>query len=83
MGFGDGGKGLERSDVSVHAEEGLGDQEASAPIRTQASKMVVSDFDIEVGIDRKFGSREPTAIQEAGVNSAVGHDGDCRVQPGR
>ena len=56
IGLGDRGEGGQGRYIAIHAEEGLGYQEASAPCGTETAEMVVGGVSVEVGVDREFGA---------------------------
>lgn len=56
VGLGDRGEGCQGRYITIHAEEGLGYQEASAACWAEAVEMVIGCVSVEVGVHCEFGA---------------------------
>ena len=73
-GAGDVGEVGQGGGVAVHAEEGLGDEDAAPVVRGAVGQGRAGGGDVEVGVDPDGGAGEAAAIDDAGVVGRVGDD---------
>jgi hypothetical protein len=78
-----GGQGCEvcqGSDVTVHTEERLGDDELPASGRCEREQTLLGRGEVEMAIEAQPGTREPAGIDNAGMVGVVAEDkvaGSC------
>jgi len=86
VGFGQGGQLGQWGDVAIHAEEGLGDEEAAAGGGAEPFEEFLGTIEVEMRVDGQLGAGKATAVDDAGVNRVVHEDqvrgtGECRDDP--
>ncbi len=75
-------EGRQGSDVTVHAKEGLGDQEFPAGGRREGEQPFLGGGKVEMAVESRPGSRKPAGVDDTGVVGVVAQNQVARACQG-